>query len=529
MSKPNSPKSPKSPKVAKEGGEKAKAFDLGELMQRLDEAVAKTIEDFSELFVTNVQEQRSVLEDCRDYIDKLGRENADMVQTFKIQESQAFALQEVQTEEIAEHRARIALLEAELAQKNIDMEELHVHYRIEMRKIIEEERVKRRQQQIKFGARVEELHNRLESVKTFIQRQDEVEETMEACVKERDETRRQMADLEPGYERKYIEKCLAYKELTDKKLAEFMEKVKDEVGERINDRVKEVLTQNEVLLSEIYMHSSSTTGLQSEINQLTAQNTKLRCECDIKHQAEGLYVQRSNHHKHVNRHNDSKKLKSVVLQKAQELKKFRHLAEIVIRQRGEVELFLVDSIQYVKNQIYLKKKIQSYQTQEKNHSGTFNNSCSASLDSSEHSRLGSALPPINNHQRSFVKAPASWPGTGPWPRFKNPELDGHKTSSRSENNSFTGEQYITEDRAEAQIKFLDSSHDPFTVPVILPMIDISELSWEDREKVLRYLFKKINTARNQSLEVDHTKKTQAVGGEQEKYHGYVSEAERTIV
>ena len=52
MSKPNSPKSPKSPKVAKEGGEKAKAFDLGELMQRLDEAVAKTIEDFSELFVT---------------------------------------------------------------------------------------------------------------------------------------------------------------------------------------------------------------------------------------------------------------------------------------------------------------------------------------------------------------------------------------------------------------------------------------------------------------------------------------------
>lgn len=51
MSKPNSPKSPKSPKDAKEGAEKPKAFDLGELMQRLDEAVAKTIEDFSELFV----------------------------------------------------------------------------------------------------------------------------------------------------------------------------------------------------------------------------------------------------------------------------------------------------------------------------------------------------------------------------------------------------------------------------------------------------------------------------------------------
>lgn len=48
MSKPSSPKSPKD---AKPGGEK-KALDLGELMQRLDEAVAKSIEDFSELFVT---------------------------------------------------------------------------------------------------------------------------------------------------------------------------------------------------------------------------------------------------------------------------------------------------------------------------------------------------------------------------------------------------------------------------------------------------------------------------------------------
>jgi hypothetical protein len=48
MSKPSSPKSPKD---AKPGGEK-KALDLGELMQRLDEAVAKTIEDYSELFVT---------------------------------------------------------------------------------------------------------------------------------------------------------------------------------------------------------------------------------------------------------------------------------------------------------------------------------------------------------------------------------------------------------------------------------------------------------------------------------------------
>lgn len=51
MSKPGSPKSPKSPKDGAPAGEK-KALDLGELMQRLDDAVAKAMEDYSELFVT---------------------------------------------------------------------------------------------------------------------------------------------------------------------------------------------------------------------------------------------------------------------------------------------------------------------------------------------------------------------------------------------------------------------------------------------------------------------------------------------
>lgn len=228
------------------------------------------------------------------------------------------------------------------------------------------------------------------------------------------------------------------------------------------------------------------------------------------------------------------KLKSIVLQKAQELKKFRHLAEIVIRQRGEVELFLLDSIQYVKNQIYLRKKIQSYQTADADtHSGNVSNNC-ASLDSGERSTLVSTLPPIINHHHhhhSPTKAPASWPGAGPWPRFKahghnNNEVQG---GNINDVNSLAGVYNMTEDQAEAQIKFLDSSHDPFTVPVVLPMIDISDLSWEDREKVLRYLFKKINTARNNQMEADHAKRTQALQAEQAKYQGYASKAGRTLV
>jgi len=218
------------------------------------------------------------------------------------------------------------------------------------------------------------------------------------------------------------------------------------------------------------------------------------------------------------------KLKSIVLQKAQELKKFRHLAETVIRQRGEVELFLLDSIQYVKNQIYMQKKIQSYHTAENAdalHGNVSNVNC-PSLDSS--SAWGSTLPPIH-------KAPASWPGARPWPRFKHPEIHDQNNNNNNNNNKgvLINDIIMTQAQAEAQINYLDSSHDPFTVPAILPMIDISELSWEDREKVLRYLFKKINTARNNQLQAEPAERTQAMQVEQEKYQGDATESARTIV
>nr|PNR61982.1 hypothetical protein PHYPA_000406 [Physcomitrium patens] len=513
MSKSNPPKPPTD--VAG-GAEEQKEVDINTLTLRLEEAVAKTTQFYSILLGTNA-EQKTVLVDSRDCICKLGTEFFNLKENLKKRETHAFAVQQLRTQDLKLQKARTQELVDQLTQKNVDIDDLHAHYKLQVRKVIDEERLKRVQMKVKFGALVEELFNRLEGVKTFMARQREVEERMKAAEKEAENSRAQIANSAHGFEQKCVEKCLQYKESTDKKLKEYMKKVKVGIGYRIGDTMKEVLGQNEVLLAEIQMHSSSTMGKQVEVDRLKAVNTKLRCEIALKKGAEELNAKRTRYQKHVIKHNNIKKLKSLVLHRAKELKKLRHLSEIVLRQRSEVELFLLDSIQHVKNQIYLQKKFQRNQNLDTSVHKKINANC-ASLDSTARGNLGSTSLQINNHQPSSIKPRVSWSDAGP--------VHGKVNVGGGEHNA--EEQHSTEDRAGMHILFLGGSHDPLTTPVVLPLIDISELSWQEREKVLRYLYKKINTAWSLTMESEHIKQAETMQEEQ-KYQGSTSEAGRTII
>nr|XP_024386244.1 uncharacterized protein LOC112287467 [Physcomitrium patens] len=302
MSKSNPPKPPTD--VAG-GAEEQKEVDINTLTLRLEEAVAKTTQFYSILLGTNA-EQKTVLVDSRDCICKLGTEFFNLKENLKKRETHAFAVQQLRTQDLKLQKARTQELVDQLTQKNVDIDDLHAHYKLQVRKVIDEERLKRVQMKVKFGALVEELFNRLEGVKTFMARQREVEERMKAAEKEAENSRAQIANSAHGFEQKCVEKCLQYKESTDKKLKEYMKKVKVGIGYRIGDTMKEVLGQNEVLLAEIQMHSSSTMGKQVEVDRLKAVNTKLRCEIALKKGAEELNAKRTRYQKHVIKHNNIK-------------------------------------------------------------------------------------------------------------------------------------------------------------------------------------------------------------------------------
>lgn len=186
----------------------------------------------------------------------------------------------------------------------------------------------------------------------------------------------------------------------------------------------------------------------------------------------------------------TQRLKSMIVQKSKELKKFRHLAQRVLQQRSEVELFLIDSINLVKHIVWMQtQKPHTLVT----HMGRQGNGQFSKENNK--SKLYSNIPtPI------LPAIPScSWPGVGPSPQVQPSFPYDSKYSS--------GKTYLENDRnlqneefartvlgheIDSQLDILDDLDESKIHDKILPKVDISELSWTDREKVLRYLFKKIN-------------------------------------
>jgi hypothetical protein len=182
----------------------------------------------------------------------------------------------------------------------------------------------------------------------------------------------------------------------------------------------------------------------------------------------------------------TQRLKSMIVQKSKELKKFRHLAQRVLQQRSEVELFLIDSINLVKHIVWMQtQKSHTLVTHmERQGNGKFSKE-------NNKSKLYSNIPtPI------LPAIPScSWPGVGPWPQVQPSfPYDSKYSSGKTylENDRNLQNEEFARHEIDSQLDSLDELDESKIHDKILPKVDISELSWTDREKVLRYLFKKIN-------------------------------------
>lgn len=258
------------------------------------------------------------------------------------------------------------------------------------------------------------------------------------------------------------------------------------------------------------MHVEVTNGLQKDKSALQLETAKLARDLDLLRQAEALHLQRSSSQARCIAENSSKlqklektlgqvihqysaerrdleeehkkriavlaaerqTLKRVAQTKINELKKVRQLAQQVLGERGEVERFFIESLHYVLDQIRNAKKLSRKPHCNMNLSHSHNQVVEENISSSSIPHLPS------------VWVSSSWPGaglpmtskTGPMP-FKSTVQQGAKSKL-----NLAGQRHFP---------IMQSLEE---VPVrITPKVDISELTWEEREKVLRYLFQKINS------------------------------------
>ncbi|BBN08603.1 hypothetical protein MPTK1_4g12890 [Marchantia polymorpha subsp. ruderalis] len=458
---------------------------------------------------------RNLLEEARILISKVLQESIDLTESTNKFKDEAFEIQEMQTKDIQEKRERIEELEALCTKKDEDMVKQKADAAQELFEASQRLKIINRRLQDTLGKRIEELQTLLTGVQDFRDRQVEVEGRMAAAEEYASKTKAEMERMLPDLERNFLEKCSQHEKEFERKLEELKEQLTAEVEERVGERMRNILADNEQLIKDVRVHVGATDELTELKDEFQAKSTTLAMEVGLLKASEALHVKRGSVQHHLVESHASKVamlekslrqiirqysneraqlenshtevllgleaektvLRNLVLAKTKELKRLRHLAQHVVNQRCDVENFLIESLEYIREQLAAARSGKSKYADDRR------------MRDDSSSESSGFLPSIKSTPRSMPGAPSckSSQKTSKADRNFNGRLDNLK-SNFHQHDEFIKQLHEVDGPDQLDLSE-DFSHE---VPRITPKVDISDLSWCDREKVLRYLFQKIN-------------------------------------
>ncbi|KAH7292728.1 hypothetical protein KP509_29G082900 [Ceratopteris richardii] len=445
------------------------------------------------------EEHKIALEDARNCIEKLLVEYNQVQLDRDVVQQEGFASTEFYEEELRTSKEYILELEMKLEQK----EEFITSLQREWQEKYKQQALTLTKEKAEVINQLHAAQDELSSVETFRKYQLEIEGNLEKAkqqlIDQQAKEKQHLVELE----RKYIEQGNHLKQDYEKSLADIQKQFEKEIEEHVGSKIMHVLQDNERLKEELSMHVDVTDGLQKEKSALQLENAKLSRDLDLLRQAESLHLQRSSSQARCIMENNSKvqklekslgqvirqysterkeleeehkkqiaslqaekqTLKRLAQAKISELKKVRQLAQQFLKERGEVESFLIESLHEVGDKIRSSKKNANrpYVVSHRSHTGA----------TQEGSRI--SLPQIASGHLS-----SSWPSSSLSLRSRSGSLPVKCPPSATK---------VAFERHLPILQVLEE------VPVkTAPKIDISRLTWEEKEKILRYLFQKIHTA-----------------------------------
>mmetsp|Transcript_12897 Transcript_12897/g.15564 ORF Transcript_12897/g.15564 Transcript_12897/m.15564 type:complete len:487 (-) Transcript_12897:254-1714(-) len=401
------------------------------------------------------QRKKKALQETKGKCEQLVAENRLLLEEREANQQETYEVTEFLRKEILRKNEKIASLEALLEQRELLVEQ-------EKASFIRHAETKVNELKAQWGARETELCNQVEflqkelsSLREFKERQLEIEAEMERLREDNEELRQAQEAKAAELERKFIEQNTKMKKEYEQKLEELKKSSEEDIDERLDASVKRILQQNRRMAEELRLHVQETDELQREKRQLEEEKKKLIREVEIKREMEEQYAKRGSKQSREIRDNAAKVaslekslstmmkdfdgerstlkdrarseletakieqqgLRRLLKLKTRELNNIRRLAQEVVRQRSDVESFLIDSLTFVR-------------------------------ENAAEERAGAIA-------------------DGPTTSGSLPSISGAPTGSQKS-------------------------------PKSSARLDIRDLSWEDRERVLRLLFSKINNASQSS-------------------------------
>ena len=444
-----------------------------------------------ELLVNELEAKTRSLDEFRARLEGLREENQSLLEQLHAKERDSMVVNKRLTEENESLKEKLEAFEKEAEEAKLEAQQTARLAQEERDLAIAEMEAKVKKNEEGREEEMYQLREELAALKAFKDRKEVVEAELERLQQELADARTAHKEAMTGVERKLIEEKTRLQKEAHAQLQEIKRNTDEEVVNRLDISTKRILQQNRRLAEDLKLHVQETADLQKQKAKLEAETKTLRRDLELN---AGLMEESAKDRHRKSR--ESKELQSKVknlekslaqvvkdferererlvaqgrtdleeteienqgLRKLLKLKerehsKIKRLAQDIIGQRSEVEQFFLEALEQVRDEAAAERaRTQQGSAGANSHGGHDDGGTFITAESSVHFQNNDAL------------------------RARLPTIGGGGAGVGA-----MGRRAAVEGRHQ-----LDQR------------VDIRDLSWEDKERVLRLLFAKINQAQTQA-------------------------------
>lgn len=442
--------------------------------EKKDEAIGKQAERNSNIWEARLKMAEFHKEHYKDTARQLVEENTSLVDYMKQSEKDSM-------EVVAYLRKIDAEKDEEISRLEYELKTFHEKHQGEKDIIVSEFNEQLNEVREKLERKTQEhgiVQNELTQLKEFrkkkIQMQKELEEIKEAMILNEKEHKDHMSRIE----QKFFEEKMRLQIEANKKIEELAERAHDAAVKNLDDITKNIYKENLQLTDAFKLHSKEMEHLKKQNTKLAIENEQMRGSSDgnsalvkekvdtaakqaktikeltdkveileksLSQMVREFEIERENIIKKCGIELESStieldKLTKTLNLKTKEMSKVKKLAKNILEQRTEIERFFLDSLDHVKRQVIMNRT--EYRKEALN-------------------AYNSKMLAAHNGQMDYPKI-----------RTFTKKFDAFSTNN------------VYKDLEQAE-KWFDMSK----------LVDLADLTWEQKEQVLRELFARMNGAK----------------------------------
>eukprot|EP00873_Tetraselmis_striata_P041509 jgi/Tetstr1/461773/TSEL_006861.t1 len=244
------------------------------------------------IILSENQRKKKALFETKARYNSLVEENKQLLAERENAANESYEVTEYLRREILSKNERIGELEAQLQQTEVDWDSDRTRLLEDKEEAVRLLVDEATAREEELQALVVELQGNLENIADFKQRKDDVENELVRLRAENEELKEELETQSQELERKYIEQNARLKHEYEQRLDELKKGAEEDIDERLDASVKRILQQNRRMAEELRLHIQETDELQAEMRTTEDERVKLQRELNLKMEIEEQYAKR---------------------------------------------------------------------------------------------------------------------------------------------------------------------------------------------------------------------------------------------